>query len=71
MFDLLASRDNGASGNAADLNIASPPGAVNWGIGCVSDKISGDGLHESSGMHVFHRSLCEAQLSVGLGVKYF
>jgi hypothetical protein len=55
---------------AAVMNVASPPGAMNYGIGGVSDLLKGGGMIESPGLHVFPSSLYEAQLAARLGTPY-
>jgi hypothetical protein len=50
----------------ADTDIASPPGAINWGVG-VTGTVTGTGTYESSGSPVAMSSLYLAQLCVRLG----
>jgi hypothetical protein len=50
-----------------DIKVDSPPGAKNWGIGCIGVKQSGAGYWESWGTHVTPRSLYLAQLKDRLG----
>lgn len=53
----------------AEIMVQSPKGAMNWGIGCLTDNYgySGDGFWESKGQHVLPRSIYLQQLKDRLG----
>lgn len=52
-----------------EIKVESPPGAMNWGIGCMGLKQNGDGYWESWGNHVSPRSLYLKQLEERLGSR--
>jgi hypothetical protein len=52
-----------------EIKVESPPGAMNWGIGCAGLKQNGDGYWESWGNHVSPRSLYLKQLEERLGTQ--
>jgi hypothetical protein len=52
-----------------EIKVESPPGAMNWGIGCMGFKQNGDGYWESWGAHVSPRSLYLEQLEERLGIQ--
>lgn len=52
-----------------EIKVESPPGVMNWGIGCVGLKQNGDGYWQSWGVHVSPRSLYLKQLEERLGSK--
>ncbi|GMI36768.1 hypothetical protein TeGR_g12933 [Tetraparma gracilis] len=70
-WNALVTGERAASGELQDLVIDSPAGASNYGIGCVSDEVGGGGIHDSSGLHVFPKSLYAAQLAERTGSQYF
>lgn len=49
------------------MNVSSPPGAINWAIGCISNGAEGDGYWLSPGIHVKPRSLFFDQLEQRAG----
>ncbi|NCU04258.1 MAG: hypothetical protein GXC73_09755, partial [Chitinophagaceae bacterium] len=53
----------------SDIEVESPPTAMNWGIGCVGLKQTNSGYWESWGTHVLPRSLYLQQLQERLGVN--
>ncbi|MEM8889884.1 MAG: hypothetical protein AAGD28_18050, partial [Bacteroidota bacterium] len=50
-----------------EFRVDSPPGSMNWGIGCVGTNQTGAGYWESWGTHVQPRSLYLQQLKDRLG----
>lgn len=50
-----------------DIKVESPPGAMNWGIGCIAPIQYGDGYWDNWGTHVLPRSLYLKQLEDRLG----
>lgn len=69
-WNCVASSAFRADGAPAVLNVASPAGALNFGIGTTADRLAGTGLLESIGLPVFPASLYEAQLAARLGTRY-
>jgi len=53
----------------SDIEVESPPTAMNWGIGCIGLKQTNSGYWESWGTHVLPRSLYLQQLQERLGVN--
>lgn len=51
----------------SDIEVESPPTAMNWGIGCIGQKQTNSGYWESWGTHVMPRSLYLQQLRERLG----
>ncbi len=66
----VARAANRADGNSANINVASPSGAVNWGVGTVSDTLAGTGVFDTPGLHVFPNSLYASQLAARLRRPY-
>jgi hypothetical protein len=53
----------------SDIEVESPPTAINWGIGCVGVRQTNTGYWESWGTHVLPRSLYLQQLEERLGTQ--
>ena len=53
----------------SDIEVESPPTAINWGIGCIGQKQTNTGYWESWGTHVIPRSLYLQQLQDRLGTQ--
>lgn len=51
----------------SDIEVESPPTAINWGIGCIGQNQTNAGYWESWGTHVLPRSLYLQQLQERLG----